>query len=137
MSASKKKKPGKVKDTDKAKVESKKKDAGAKDTPKASSNPESVAIVEPQTDDAEPKVANLEPVEMDSRCDFCNAPIYSGKAIKCDECGVIVHQFCFNSHAITKHRPPHTIVEVFTESVYDDTGAFKGQKSNYRVVANV
>jgi len=75
--------------------------------------------------------------EMDSTCDFCKAPIYSGKAVKCDICGAIMHQFCFNSHAISKHRPDHTIIEVITKSVYDENGAFKGQKSNYHVVANV
>jgi len=73
---------------------------------------------------------------MDPRCDYCKAPIYSGKAIKC-HCGAILHQFCFNSHGMTKHQPEYTIIEVKTVSVYDDNGKYLGQRATYQEVANV
>jgi len=114
-----KKKP-KAKSDDKAKAETKKKDAGRKDAPK-----EEVV--------AEDRLAGL---EIDPQCDYCKAIIYSGKAILC-HCGKLVHQFCFNSHGMTKHQPKYTVVEVETVSVYDESGAYKGQRATYQAVANV
>lgn len=96
--------------------------AGGEDTPQADPVPESVAVVEAQA--------------MDSDCSFCKGPIYTGRAIKC-ECGTIVHTFCFNSHGMSKHQPKYTVIDVVTESVHDETGAYRGQKATYRESANV
>lgn len=108
--------------------------------------PKPKAKVKPITDEVEIAVIEAveetieeiatEPHPMDSECDFCKAPIYTGKAVKC-ECGVITHQFCFNSHGMTAHQPAHVIVKVVSASVYDESGAFKGTKATYEEIANV
>ena len=46
-------------------------------------------------------------------CDHCQRPLNLGRyAVQCTECGVIVHQFCSDNHAIRDHKPLFSTVMI-------------------------
>lgn len=51
--------------------------------------------------------------EFSGYCGHCSRPMNVGRPeAKCVPCGMIVHQFCFDAHAIKKHRPDAVSVRI-------------------------
>ena len=45
--------------------------------------------------------------EFDGTCGQCGRGMNAGRAeAKCNVCGAIMHQFCFDAHVIQHHKPP-------------------------------
>ena len=61
------------------------------------------------------KEANKDLVEEEfsGYCGHCSRPMNVGRPeAKCVPCGMIVHQFCFDAHAIKKHRPDAVSIRI-------------------------